>query len=257
MHYVVCVCLRLVSLVCVSSLGDERPSLPEGYTDFILSKDLVEFKFIDRVIENGTPLTEDSILPYEITIPSPLEFCWGEKDSFSGAITYTTCIKSKYEYWAGPDTFPYETIMLLWQPHQVDNPPDDSIESSLDLGLGLISSALTDLSLDEQGPQKITISGNQAYRLRGFYLIGGSCGARRYLGAFTTYFILAQPYDYIIVCSNDIYRMESPEVIPDSVYDYPEEIRDSVIANWEHEKTYPNNIAELEQAVEQTFRVKE
>ncbi len=256
MHHVVCVCLRLFFLVCVSSSGDERPSLPEGYTDFILSKDLVEFKPLFRVIEDGLPLTEDTILPYEITIPSPLEFCWGEKDSSSGAITYTTCIKSKYKYWAGPDTFPYEIILLLWQPHQVDCPPNDSVESRLYLGLGLISSPLTYLSLNQQGPQEITISENQAYRLRGFYLIGGSCGARRYIGAFTTYFILSQPYDYIIVCSNDIYRKDGPEVIPHSVYDYPEETRDSIIANWEYEKTYPNNIAELERAVEQTFRVK-
>ncbi len=257
MHHVVCVCLRLFFLVCVSSLGDERPSLPEGYTDFILSKDLVEFKPLFRVIEDGSPLTEDSLLTFEITLPPPLEFCWGEKNSSYGAITYAPCIKSKYKYWAGADTFPYEITSLLWQPHQVDYPPDDSVKSRLFLGLGIIASPLTYLSLDEQGPQEITISGNRAYRLKGFYLIGGSCGARRYLGAFTTYFILSQPYDYIIVCSNDIYRMEGPEVIPDSVYDYPEEIRDSVIANWEYEKTYPNNIAELEQAVEQTFRVKE
>jgi len=246
----------LFFLVCIWPSGNKRPSLPEGYTDFTLSKDLVEFKPIFRVIDDGTPLTEDSILLYEITLPSPLEFCWGEKNSSYGAITYATCIKSKYKYWAGADTFPYEKISLLWQPHQVDYLPDDSVKSRLFLGLGIISSPLTYLSLNQQGPQEITISENQAYRLRGFYLIGGSCGARRYLGAFTTYFILAQPYDYIIVCSNDIYRMEGPEVIPDSVYDYPEEVRDSIIANWDYEHTYPNNIAQLERAVEQTFRVK-
>ncbi|MCK4334276.1 hypothetical protein KAX06_05785 [candidate division WOR-3 bacterium] len=254
------ICLHLGLLVALTSplppLREKYPTLPEGYTDFSGPMELAWFTYIPHHVENGTPLTEDSILPYQITLPPRLEFCWGEKDTSRGSVCYACCPDYKYDDRVSGRSYPEGAIFILWQPHQNDNPTDDTVTSRLLYGSAAMGYYL---SIEEQDPTEITISGKQASRLKGFYLIRGcSCHPQtRCIGAFTTYFILSQPYDYIIVCSNEIYRMEGPEVIPDSVYDYPEEVRDSVIANWDYEHTYPNRIAELERAVEQTFRVKE
>jgi hypothetical protein len=112
------------------------------------------------------------------------------------------------------------------------------------------------ISLDKSSVEEVIINGWPGFRLRAFWW-GTMCdGGVHNVRRVTSYFIPAkgdQCYDFIIYCSSLTYH-RSPPFAP--LEEYTQEEADSIRANWEYEKTYPNNIADLEQAVEQSFRVK-
>jgi hypothetical protein len=95
------------------------------------------------------------------------------------------------------------------------------------------------ISYDTMGFKKITIDNREAWRIRGKWWWVTCDGYIHVSGSFTNYYIHTKKVDYRITCLSRFYMNE--EMGPDP-------------AGIEH---YPDCIAELEQAVEQTFRVKE
>lgn len=158
------------------------------------------------------------------------------------------------------DSFPYRRRISLYKRPPVGEKNLDlpSVKDLLVYGLNSTPCLrFAKVSLDKAGVEELTINGCPSFRLRALWW-GSACdGGVHNVRWVTGYFIPAKEdrnYDFIIFCSNLIYH-RSPPFAPLMVY--TQEESDSIIANWEYEKTYPNNIAELERAVEQTFRVKE
>ena len=232
--------------------GKLVPEIPQGYTGFSQIHELGECQGYNNHIKGEAyEVSADSVLPYTMSLPSDLEFCWGKRNLNYGAIRYGHCLDKRYLRFTIFENPEYGVFYVLWHPHQYDNPSEDTVLVQLIYG-GLTISR--HLSLEKRGPQEITVGENQAFRLRGFYYLrGGGEGGGTYIGAFTSYLILTKSSDFIIVCFNEIYTYYGPG---ETLTIYPEEKHDSIVANWQYEHTYPNNIAELERAVEQTFRVK-
>jgi hypothetical protein len=136
-------------------------------------------------------------------------------------------------------------IEIRWFPHIKDELDAEKIRDYLiDTQSSLVENML---ALGERGLEKISIAGYSAYRLRGWWWYSCCDDSYHDVGAVTSFFIPAEKLDVTIVCVNLIYNYEeSPEGAT------PEEME-----TWKPEKFYSNNIAELERAVEQSFRVKE
>jgi len=232
--------------------GKQVPEIPHGYTGFSQIHELgLRRRFNNHIKGEAHEVSADSIFPYSISLPNDLEFCWGKRNLNYGAIRYGHCPEKRYLNIRPFENPEYGVFYVLWHPHQSDNPSQDTVLVQLIYG-GLTISR--HLSLEKRGPQEVTVGENQAFRLRGFYYYSG--GGERidaFIGAFTSYLVLSERFDFIIVCFNQIYSYYG---FGETLTIYPEEKHDSIIANWEYEKTYPNNIAELERAVEQTFRPK-
>ncbi len=232
--------------------GKLVPEIPQGYTGFSQIHELGEWQsFNNHVKGEAFEVSADSVLPYSVSLPPDLEFCWGKRNLNYGAIRYGHCPDKRYLKFTIYENPEYGVFYVLWHPHRYDNPSEDTVLDQLIYGGLTISRRL---SLEKRGPQEITVGENQAFRLRGFYLTsGGGEGGGTFIGTFTSYLVLSERYDFIIVCFNEIYSRYGPG---ETLSIYPEEKHDSIIANWEYERTYPNNIADLERAVEQSFRPK-
>lgn len=234
-------------------LQDTLFEIPEGYTGFSQIHELGEWHGYDiHVRQDRNEVSADSVLPYTMALPADIEFCYGIRNQYFGAVRYGHCSDKSYPNSRIYENPEYGVFYVLWHPHQIDNPSQDTVLNQLIYGGLTISD---NLSLEKRGSQEVTVGENQAFRLRGFfYETGGGEGGGRYIGAFTSYLIISDKFDFIIVCFNWIYANYGPIAVLEEA---PEHMHDSLIANWEYEHTYPNNIAELEQAVEETFRVKE
>ena len=232
--------------------GKLVPEIPQGYTGFSQIHELGEGSFYDTHIEGDRhEVSTDSVLPYAMALPVDIEFCYGLRNQDYGAVRYGHCPDKSYLGSVLCENVEYGVFYVLWYPHQYDNPSEDTVLVQLIYG-GLTISR--HLSLEKRGPQEITVGENQAFRLRGFYYKrGGGERIDASIGAFTSYLVLSERSDFIIVCFNQVYLRYGPG---ETLSIYPEEKHDSIMANWQYEHTYPNNIAELERAVEQTFRPK-
>lgn len=159
-------------------------------------------------------------------------------DSFRGRVSYP---------FLRDDSIP-QHIEVSWRPSRQDG--IDSTEARLDL-ICLMTSIENHISLDSAGVQEIIIDDVRSFRLRAYtYEEMGSTK----VNAVTGYIIPAQRHDLAVICSNklfDYYELNQKQL---SYLD--ESARDSVINHPEPERTWPDRIAELEQAVEQNFRVK-
>jgi len=131
-----------------------------------------------------------------------------------------------------------------------------SIRDCLIYGLNLYHAGCAKLALNKTGVEELITNNRLSFRIRAMWWHSGCDGGIHEVGSITSYFVPAEEdekHDFIILCLTRTYH-RSPPFAPLMVY--TQEESDSIIANWEYEKTYPNNIAELERAVEQTFRVK-
>ncbi len=115
--------------------------------------------------------------------------------------------------------------------------------------------------IDTTGVDEIDINGYTAYRLRG-YSIWGQCDYWDVaITRVTAYLVPTEIFDYYITCYNTVYEHYSgcgDGIVYDE--DFTDEQYDSLIAAYEayypKEYRHPDRIRQLEQAVEQSFRVK-
>jgi len=131
-----------------------------------------------------------------------------------------------------------------------------SIRDCLIYGLNQYDAGCAKLALNKAGVEDVNINNRPGFRLRAMWWQRQCDGGIHEVGSATCYFVPAEEdekHDFIILCLTRTYH-RFPPFAPLEVY--TQEESDSIIANWEYERTYPNNIAQLEQAVEQTFRVK-
>jgi len=115
------------------------------------------------------------------------------------------------------------------------------------------------ISYDTLGFEKITIDNREAWRIRGKWWEVQCDGTIQVSGSFTNYYIPTKKWDFRITCLSCFYSYERTPLPCDA----PPEVCDSLIKaiygkeGWKSVRTWPDRIAELERAVEQTFRVKE
>lgn len=191
-------------------------------------------------------LTDSSYLPYTIELKD-LKFDVGKGDSLYGWVRYTANPIgdiSTRDWSKG-------TIQVDWGVHKEQELTPEAI-----MNYFLISKTRSRLpkflALKEKNVEQISIADRTAYRIRSYWWNYGCDGGYQEVGALTFYFIPGKRLDYLICCATSIYTFTAgppPGLDP--------EVTDSLQAIWEPEKTYPNNITELERAVEQSFRVKE
>jgi len=109
--------------------------------------------------------------------------------------------------------------------------------------------------LDGKGVEEITIDSLKTYRLRARWYYSECDVSYIRTGNITSYLLENENYVFLIICTNLLYwREDLPEGIHETL---SREELDSLQQNWKYEQYYPDRIAELERAVEQTFRVKE
>lgn len=210
------------------------PKPPQNYTEWteFSSRD---FSFhcclgFKESPEFGYISTEDTArLPYVVKIRG-FNTLFGSGDSMFGGVSYYN-----------PDSTEYykmekDNVQIQWWPHQeffvVDPRP--------------IGTPYGYISYDRKGLEEITVEGNRWLRIRGYFWMRACDATYQTVAAFTTYFIPTEIRDFYITCLSIFYSYETS----------PEEATPEELKTWKPEKSYPNRIRKLEQAVEQSFKVK-
>lgn len=225
-------------LFITASLPANFPQLPSGFSEW------------ERYSVNPLKYNEEINLP-SFTFTSLSEAPW-EIDA--SGLQFDIARVNPYYGWARYSAQPTKDISCInkqggiiqieWQSHKEQSLSQSEIKDILIYYNNSLVENM--LALKNSSLEKITIAGHTGYRLRCWWWY--TCCDYNYhdVGAITSYYIPCEKRDWIIICANLFYNYEgSPEGTS------PEETE-----TWEFEKTYPNNITELEQAVEQTFRVK-
>lgn len=177
--------------------------------------------------------------PYIINLGNLNRF-WGEVDSLFGQLHYSAVIRYFSEFAKGKGV-----VFIRWYPHE-----EVGVINMLPFYQGGIR-YFNYIAHEEKGVQRITIGGRKALRFRGWWWETQCDDLYQTVGSFTTYFIPTDKLDFRITCLTQFYERD-PDYWPEGVG-----YEDAVPEDWTYEKTYPNRIRQLEQAVEQTFRVKE
>ncbi len=199
----------------------EFPKLPQGYSEW------KEFTNVSCPLDpffrdngfNGADVEKDSsLIPYYM----PSNKTYGYKNEETGVVKHYSSTSDNI--WVD---VPNDYILVYWFPHIAS---DTLVPRPLYNYGGYIS-------YDTSGFQKITVNGNEAYRIRGKWWVYACDGADHESGSFTNYIISTNKLDFRITCLSTtyIYYTEGETVGPDH---------------------YPDRIAELERAVEETFRPK-
>jgi hypothetical protein len=227
----------LVLLFVISAVpyqSPDFPKLPEGFTPWE-KYNLCLFSMDNFVSESykaehyfwRKPIEELSLLPYTINTDNlDSSFGYYTRDSLIGQIKYINP-DSIAEHEDPKDSdinvpwCPHNRIIhVLWVPHREITEPDSRPQEHFS---GYVS-------YHTKGWEIIPIGDVKAMRIRGLWWNVECDGTEHILGSFTNYFIPAEKFDFYVTC-------------------------------WTHTfscgETYPDRISELEQAVEQTFRVKE
>jgi len=228
----------------------DGPELPTYYSRWTPSKDSCKIWDIEWIgfkytgIEQNQPL--DFPLPFTINLPESINLKSVSADSSGGRASYAFPYDEKIDI----DYSPKGLVSIGWTTNNQKS--ELNIEKLRKYMICRFSGPYK--ALDTSGIKEITINDNKAYRLRARWYYSQCDNSDVETGAVTSYFIPTEKYAFFITCTNLLFSRT--DVDDDGFINYPEEVRDSILANWEYERTYPNNIAELEQAVEQTFRVK-
>jgi len=195
----------------------EFPKLPQGYSEW---KEYKSYPFIRKNPHfdeyKYSVILDPSVIPYHINY-EPLNKTYPCGDSLLGEVQYVDTIRTtKLE------------LYIAWFPHE----ELDTINRSLLYDYGGY------ISYDTIGFEKIVIDEKDAWRIRGKWWQVTCDGGVQISGSFTNYFIPTEKLDYRITCLSRFYLYDI--LGPDPL-------------GFEH---YPDRIAELERAVEQTFRPK-
>jgi hypothetical protein len=228
--------LILVFLFVISTPPHQPPDfpkLPEGFTQWeeyhlgpLLMDNFVSESYIAKHYFWRKPIEELSLLPYTINTDN-LDSSLGyyTRDSLVGQIEYFN-----------PDSLPekedpedsdiyvpwcphHNILYVLWAPHREITEPDSRPQEHFS---GYVS-------YNRKKWEPITIDNLEALRIRGRWWNVECDGTEHIGGSFTNYYIPTLKVDFYITCWTHTYSCG---------------------------KVYPDRIAELERAVEQTFRVK-
>lgn len=177
--------------------------------------------------------------PYKVNLPG-LDHFYGRVDSLFGQLHYSAVSGYCSQFAEGKGM-----VFIRWYPHE-----EVGVINMLPFykdGTGYFNY----IAHEKTGMKKINVGGRKTLRLRGCWWETQCDDLYQAVGSFTTYFIPTKTFDFRITCLTQFYERD-PHYWPEGVgYD------DAVPEDWTYEKTYPNRITELEQAVEGTFRVKE
>lgn len=225
------------------------PQLPPGYE----WKSYFSYEVPREYYEPFLPgyklpvLTDSSCLPYTIELKD-LKFDVGKRDSLYGSVSYI----------ANPDVHSYTggwrkgIIQVDWGVHKEQELTPEAI-----MNYFLVSKTRSRLpkflALKEKNVEQISIADRTAYRVRSYWWHRGCDGGYQFVGALTFYFIPAKRLDYMICCATQFYA-RTP-----SLDQNQNDVDEPVKQLSKYERLYPdriNQIRQLEQAVEKTFRVK-
>lgn len=201
----------------------EFPELPQGYSEWkefanVLSCPLDPF-FRNDCFNDEDIERDSSLVPYFM---SSNKTC-GYSNDATGVVKHYS--SSSDNIWVD---VPNDYTLIFWYPHH----ETDTLDPWPLYSYGGY------ISYDTLGFEKIVIDEKDAWRIRGKWWRVTCDGGIQISGSFTNYFIPTEKLDYRITCLSRFYLYDI--LGPDPL-------------GFEH---YPDRISELEQAVEQTFRVK-
>lgn len=213
----------LLTLLLSIWLPPEFPELPQGYSEWKEYSNVISCPldpFFHNDCFNGKDIERDSsLVPYFLSSNK----IYGYSNDLTGVVKHYSSTSDNI--WVD---VPNNYTLIFWYPHK-------KIDS---LDLQPLYSYGGYISYDTLGFEKITIDNREAWRIRGAWWRTYIDGGVHERGFFTNYFIQTDRLDYRITCISMTYIYD----------DYGPDCRGLV--------HYPNRIAELEQAVEQTFRPK-
>lgn len=197
----------------------------------------------------STKLDEDTQLPYKIKAKRVKGFLsfWGSADFYDDDSSFG---HTDYDF----KRCSHIDISIRWYPHQdIELTPYRLLAKLIPLPSVLPSFAR--VALDTAHVDTITISGTEAYRVRGWWSHGGGDSGCQEVGEFTSYYIQTDDLDFEIVCLSCFYIHECYLGNPEYAAKIDEECPPLEVIS-KTDRLYPNRIRELERAVERTFRVK-
>jgi hypothetical protein len=217
------------------------PQLPSGYGEWTRYGDTLRF-FPGYNVYVKYP--KDETLPYNL-FTSCLKPYRIKIGSLQGYAEYRLDSTSYCEK-------PPGMISIGWQSHEKDSLTYQLMETSFIKNFQFWIHGY--LALDNTGIQSVTIDTFLCFRLRAYLWVSQCDGSSQSVSTITGYYIPTDKFDFTMLCSNTIYTYDHTFIPPENCI--PEE-EDSLTKAFQPVHIYPNNIRELEQAVEQTFRVKE
>lgn len=254
--------LLLFTLFLFAQTETDRFELPETYTEW---QDVSQFYtewYVDYLLNPGGPgassSSDSSFMPgFEVDTSLRCTGIW-EFESPYGSASYMLNQKNIAEK---------GNLRIKWLPHI--HTGHSNLIACYNLIYFLWGGYHSHLiSWDSGGVKRININGLTAYRLRGYNMRLQCDHSNEWIRKITLYYIPTAKYDFYIWCSALVYEFHSgpegnyEEYAADARALGKEEIMteqqwDSMLVNWEKVTRYEDHIAELEHAVEQTFRVRE
>lgn len=217
------------------------PELPEGFGQWqrhhrILREDRAYERTCFWRTHNQGPMEDTTHLPYTIDIPgySVINIrgstAFGKKNYYDPEVEVTR-------------PYNYNRVSVRWFAHSELNP--DSIRFFL-LADPDMRLPPCDMAFAEEGVEEITIGESNAYRIRCKWWHCSARGAYQRFGSLTLYLITTPTLDFHITCFT-------------TSFDYVESRLEDPLGGplRRAERNYPDPIAELEQAVEESFKIKE
>jgi hypothetical protein len=247
-------CLQYVMvflLFCALGLSTPPnfPQLPSGYEwkDYISNKAPREYYAAFLPGYELPILTDSSYLPYTLELKN-LKFDIGKGDSLYGWVRYTT--NPAGDLYARD--WSKGIIQVDWGVHKEQDLTPEAI-----MNYFLVATArgrfAKILALKEKKVEQISIGEETAYRIHSYWWHYGCDGGYQFVGALTFYFIPGKRLYYMICCATQFYT-RTP-----SFDQYQIDVDEPVKQLSKYERIYPDRIdqiRDLEQAVEQTFRPK-
>jgi hypothetical protein len=194
-----------------------------------------------RVYESKVPIISDTTgLPFTATL-GDLKYWEAYGDRFYGRIQFaadTNFQRSNVRRW----------ITVYWRPHDEGVSEEHDIANRL-YPRGRVFAYPDQLHLAvNKSFKKINPGGIPAYRHKGKWWVsaGCACGAYHFGGSFTTYLVPTPGLDFHITCVNMTFEWDANPwqgYSEEELDTLPDDIRNS----------WPDNICNLEQAIEQSF----
>lgn len=213
----------LLTLLLSIWLPPEFPELPSGYSKWVSYDSpysIPEAPYFRKGFASKEIEEDSSLTPYYFLAVEPLGESRGYGDSTFGVVMHYSSSKKS--------GFPHNYVEIEWSAYH----ESDSLDPRPLYSYGGY------ISYDTLGFEKIVINGMDAWRIRGKWWRVTCDGGIQISGSFTNYYIPTEKLDFRITCLSRFYLYDT--LGPDPL-------------GFEH---YPDRIAELERAVEQTFRVK-
>lgn len=227
------------------------PQLPKGYEWKEYSSYDVPREYCEAYLPGyKLPILTDTFCPpYNLEL-NDLKFDVGKGDSLYGWVRYTVNPRGDLYNLYDRD-WSKGVIQVDWGVHKEQDLKPEVIMKYFLAATGIDYARI--LAMKEKKVEQISIADRIAYRVRSYWWEYGCDGGYQEVGALTFYFIPGKRLDYMICCATQFYYRAPSFDQDQSAVDEP------VKQLSKYERLYPDRIdqiRDLEQAVEQTFRVK-